>query len=180
MKPEAKLAELFLKNPPSSASRKVNLHDVWQEFLNIAVTKGYGTKQAIELAGIYSKTSSLQLPKESTITTWLAAKRRELKLKPKALKGAVSASKRSIPDELRQRIREEMEVAGWMHLGAWPAIYLQQQTMNDFLVWTGKGEPSSGSGKWVVQRFEQWKEPEVGDTQALAKIDTAVESGHSD
>lgn len=166
MKPASKLTELFLKHPPLSASRKANLQDVWQEFLNLAVTKGYGTEQAIELAGIYSETTGLRMPKESTFAAWLAAKRRELKLRPKALKGAVSASKGPIPAETRKRIREEMEVAGWVHLGAWPAIYLQQNEVNDFLVWTGKDEPSSGSGKWVVQKFVTWKEPEVRDTKA--------------
>ncbi len=166
MKPEAKLAELFLKHPPLSASRKTNLQDAWQEFLNLAVTKGYGTEQAIELAGIYSETTDLRKPKESTLATWLAAKRRELKLKPKALKGAVSASKGPIPADTRKRIREEMEVAGWVHLGAWPAIYIQQSEVNDVLVWTGKDEPGSGSGKWVIQKFMTWKEPEVGNTEA--------------
>ena len=103
----------------------------------------------------------------------------QLQPKTEDLGAAKSPSNSSIPQDARQPIREEMEADGWMQMGALPIIHVKvpagQESKDDksglLQVWTGKGSPDSGAGKWVLQQFKLWTEP-VGAVPFSSNMDS--------
>ena len=99
--------------------------------------------------------------------------------KTEDLGAAKSPSNSSIPEDARQQIREEMEADGWVQMGELPIIHVKepagQGSKDDksglLHVWTGKGNPDSGVGKWVLQQFKLWAEP-VGALPFSSNMDS--------
>lgn len=65
---------------------------------------------------------------------------------------------KSSEEQIRKRVREEMEMEGWIQMGRLPEIFLKESAPGSTIydVWTGSNQPEVGEGAWIKQKFETW------------------------
>jgi len=162
---KSKLEEILKKSPPKSPNSSMTLQEKWDEFLEFAIENKYDKDQALALAKENAKSFDLKMPKDSTFQTWWSTKRSKMKSDskkslvdaPDPTDGPYSDSD-PIPENIRQRIREEMEADGWVQMGAGLTFFLQSPDDEGtvFQVWTGRNHPGTEPGTWVSQNFQKW------------------------
>lgn len=165
---KSKLEEILEKSPPKSTNSHLTLQEKWGGFLEFMIIQGYDKDHALELAKENAEISGLKMPKDSTFQTWWSTKSSKLKSVSKKSKADASvptdgknSASEPISEKIRQRIQEEMEADGWVKMGAGLTIYLKLPDAegNEYQVWTGRNQPGTEPGEWVIQDFQKWNNP---------------------
>lgn len=168
---KSKLEEILKNSPPKSTNPRIKLQEAWDEFLETLITRGYDKGQALELAKENAESLGLKMPKDSTFQIWWSTKRSKMKsASEKSMTEAptpdsdTDSSCEPIPEKIRQLIREEMELDGWVQLGVGLTIFGKSGKGSEYQVWTGRNQPGSEPGKWVMQTFEEWDDSKKADS----------------